>query len=58
MNWDVIEASLTAPATLHVRFCDGLEGIVTFQPSFFRGVFAPLGDEANRIPFAPQSPLP
>ena len=29
---------------MHVRFLDGLEGMVRYEPSFFRGVFAHLTD--------------
>lgn len=29
---------------MRVRFLDGVEGIVRFEPSFFRGVFAHLTD--------------
>ncbi len=30
---------------LHVRFADGVEGVVVFREGFFHGVFAPLADE-------------
>ena len=30
--------------SIHVRFCDGVEGKVSFEPTFFRGVFAHLTD--------------
>lgn len=46
MDWDVIEAHVIAPGVFSVRFADGLEGRVRFEPSAYRGVFAPLRDPA------------
>jgi len=45
MEWDVVHVRVSGPHRLFVQFRDGLEGEVQFQPSFFRGVFAPLQDE-------------
>jgi hypothetical protein len=47
MEWDVTELSVAGEFTLRVRFKDGLEGLVCFLPSFFRGVFAHLRDSAE-----------
>ncbi|HEX8624835.1 MAG TPA: DUF2442 domain-containing protein [Allosphingosinicella sp.] len=32
---------------MKVRFVDGMEGLVRFEPGFFRGVFAHLVDPAR-----------
>lgn len=45
MHWDVTEAKILQDNTLLVRFKDGVEGRVTFKPSFFRGVFASLNNQ-------------
>lgn len=42
MEWDVTEVRVIGAFALSVRFRDGLEGTVTFLPSFFRGVFTHL----------------
>jgi hypothetical protein len=42
MKWDVTEVRVIGDFALSVRFRDGLEGTVTFLPSFFRGVFTHL----------------
>jgi hypothetical protein len=42
MEWDVTEVKVVGDFTLAVRFRDGLEGGLTFLPSFFRGVFSHL----------------
>ncbi len=47
MDWDVIDVRLHGEHALWVRFRDGVEGIVKFAPSAFRGVFAHLGDQAQ-----------
>lgn len=44
MKWDVTEVKVLEDFSLAVRFRDGLEGVVTFLPSFFRGVFSHLSD--------------
>jgi hypothetical protein len=44
MEWDVVNVEVRGPHTLFVRFRDGVEGEMLFQPSFFRGVFAHLID--------------
>ena len=44
MNSDVIEATVLEPGSFRVRFADGLEGMVRFAPSAYRGVFARLRD--------------
>ena len=46
MDWEVVEARVVAPGLLTVRFADGLEGRVRFEPTAYRGVFAPLRDPA------------
>ena len=47
MHWNVAEVKLQENYTLWVRFTDGIEGVVQFLPSAFRGVFQPLGDKAQ-----------
>ena len=47
MNWDVTEVKVQGDAALWVRFHDGLEGMVTFSPSAFRGVLAHLSQPAE-----------
>jgi hypothetical protein len=47
MEWDVIEVKLTGEFELFVRFKDGVEGVIKFLPSFFRGVFLHLCDESQ-----------
>jgi len=44
MYWDIkkIEIIDKENYTLKVFFADGLNGLVKFEPSFFRGVFAHL----------------
>ena len=42
MEWDVTDVKVVGDFALAVRFQDGLEGGVTFLPSFFRGVFTHL----------------
>jgi len=42
MNWDVIDVRLEGDYAFWVRFKDGVEGMVRFMPSAFRGVFARL----------------
>jgi hypothetical protein len=42
MKWDVIEVKPVAPLALKVRFADGTEGKVQFEPSHLTGVFADL----------------
>lgn len=42
MKWDVTEVIVTGDFSLLVRFRDGLQGAITFSPSFFRGVFTHL----------------
>ena len=48
MEWDVTEVKVVSDFALAVRFQDGLEGVVKFLPSFFRGVFTHL---ANPLEF-------
>ena len=45
MEWDVTEIKLTGDYEILVRFKDGVEGIVKFLPTFFRGVFSHLKDQ-------------
>lgn len=47
MEWDVVEVKLCGEYALQVRFRDGVEGRVSFLPTFFRGVFASLKDQAQ-----------
>jgi len=47
MDWDVTELKLTDEFTIHVRFKDGVEGIVKFLPSFFCGVFSHLSEQSQ-----------
>jgi hypothetical protein len=42
MDWDVIDVRLEGDHALWIRFKDGVEGMVKFMPSAFRGVFARL----------------
>ncbi len=42
MYWDVVEVRPEAGWNIYVRFADGLEGRVRFDPSRFEGVFEPL----------------
>jgi len=46
MDWDITEVRVIREHVLHVRFKDGIEGEVTFKPTFFQGVFEPLRDPA------------
>ena len=46
IEWDVVDARQEGPLTLNVRFADGLNGKVRFEPSRFRGVFEKLKDPA------------
>ncbi|WP_447124671.1 hypothetical protein [Glaciimonas sp. GG7] len=47
MEWDVTEVKLTGKFTILVRFNDGVEGVVIFMPTFFRGVFSHLCDQSE-----------
>lgn len=47
MNWEVADVRLDGEYVLWVRFNDGLEGLVKFMPSAFRGVFARLGQRGE-----------
>ena len=42
--WRVSDVRVIEDYALRVRFLDGLEGVVRFQPSFFRGAFSHLVD--------------
>lgn len=42
--WRISELRVVEDYALWVRFMDGLEGVVRFQPGFFRGVFSHLVD--------------
>jgi hypothetical protein len=42
MEWDVIEVKPIKPLGLQVRFADGTEGRVLFEPSHLTGVFEAL----------------
>jgi hypothetical protein len=47
MNWDVVSAEVAGTFSLRVKFRDGVEGVVRFLPSAFRGVFACLMDSSR-----------
>lgn len=47
MQWDVIDVRLEGDYAFRVRFKDGVEGMVKFMPSAFRGVFARLHNPAE-----------
>ncbi len=44
MNWNVASVEPKPPLALTVRFVDGTEGIVRFEPSHLTGVFETLRD--------------
>ena len=44
MNWTVVSVEPKAQLSLAVRFLDGTEGTVRFEPSHLSGVFASLND--------------
>lgn len=44
MHWTVVAVEPQPPLALAVRFADGTEGTVRFEPSHLTGVFAPLRD--------------
>lgn len=45
--WRVTDMRLIEARAMQVRFVDEVEGMVRFQPGFFRGVFAHLIDPAR-----------
>ena len=47
MQWDVTEIKLAGEFAIAVRFKDGVEGVVQFLPSFFRGVFSHLREPSE-----------
>ena len=47
MDWEVVEARVLEHGSFQVKFADGLEGVVRFAPSAYRGVFAKLRDPAE-----------
>ena len=47
MEWDVEEVKLAGEFEIRVRFKDGVEGVVKFYPTFFRGVFSHLHEQSN-----------
>jgi hypothetical protein len=47
MKWDVTEIRLVGDFAIFVRFKDGVEGVVKFLPTFFRGVFAHLREPSE-----------
>lgn len=47
MEWDIVEARVVEHGCIHVKFADGLEGNMRFQPSAYRGVFEKLRDPAE-----------
>lgn len=42
MYWDITALEVKNESAVWVRFQDGVEGVVQFLPSAFRGVFEPL----------------
>jgi len=44
MEWDVVEVQAEPPLALNVRFADGTQGYVRFEPSHLTGVFESLRD--------------
>jgi hypothetical protein len=44
MEWDVTGVQVLNDRSLRVQFRDGATGVVSFEPSFFSGVFTPLRD--------------
>lgn len=46
-DWRITEVSVLDDKSIRVRFTDGLEGVVRFQPDFFQGVFSHLNDPAK-----------
>ena len=42
MEWNVVSVEPIAPLALAVRFADGTEGTVRFEPSHLHGVFEAL----------------
>lgn len=47
MDWEVADVRLESEFVLWVRFKDGVEGLVKFMPSAFRGVFSKLNQHAE-----------
>jgi hypothetical protein len=47
MDWDVTDVRVEGHHAIRVRFKDGLEGLVKFMPSAFRGVFTELRNPAE-----------
>jgi hypothetical protein len=47
MEWDVTEVKLAGEFEILVRFRDGVEGVVKFLPTFFRGVFSHLRNQSE-----------
>jgi hypothetical protein len=46
MNWTVISVEPKSQLSLAVRFLDGTEGTVRFEPTHLSGVFSALKDPA------------
>lgn len=46
-HWRITEVKLLDEHSIRVRFTDGIEGVVRFQPEFFSGVFSHLIDPAK-----------
>ncbi|HWE85379.1 MAG TPA: DUF2442 domain-containing protein [Terracidiphilus sp.] len=44
MKWSIISVDPKPPLALAVRFLDGTEGTVRFEPSYLSGVFEALKD--------------
>ena len=42
--WRIVDMRMTGERSMQLRFVDGAEGEVRFEPAFFRGVFSHLVD--------------
>ncbi len=47
MKWDVTDVKIAGDYAISVQFRDGVEGVVKFSPTFFRGVFSHLQDQSQ-----------
>ena len=45
--WRITDMQFIGERAIQVRFVDGVEGVVRFEQTFFRGVFAHLVDPAR-----------
>jgi hypothetical protein len=47
MEWDVTDVKITGDHAISVKFRDGVEGVIKFLPTFFRGVCSHLQDQSQ-----------